>query len=172
MRDTSSAKSETNMKPKNWKALVTAVVLVTLILVGSAAYYFVSATNERNEKYTPTISVNAVSKGNPQEIAENLVNQWLSHFKSRINIQDRLDNYEIHDIRLGEVQGDEFVVAVSFSVKPTINCSDWLIGILCSGWIAGNGTLQENGWIRHKLLFFKVIKESNWYNLQVMGTGP
>ena len=162
------------MKLKNWKALFTAMVLLKLILIliGSAAYYSVFAANERNEKYTPTISVDAVSKGNPQEVAGNLVNQWLSHFKSRINIQNRLDAYEIHDIRLREAQGDEFVVTASFSVKPTSNCSDWLMGIFCSDWIAGNGTLEENGWIRHKFLFFKVIKEGNWYKLQVIGTGP
>ena len=160
------------MKSKIWKLLLQIGVVGILILIGGATNYLVSAADETNEKYTPTVPINAVQQDNPQEVAATLVDQWLSHWKASINVQKRLASYEIHHIMIHERQGEDFAVGVTFSVKPIMNCLDSLAGILCSEWIAGNGILEKDGWIRRKFLLFKIIRERDGYALQMLGTGP
>ena len=52
---------------------------------------------------------------------------------------------------------------VHYSVKPVL--------MIYSDWVAGNGTIHADKWIRDKELIVGVIREGNIYRLLLIGTG-
>jgi len=123
-------------------------------------------------EYIATASVDALKQQSPKEIASYLFDQWLNHSKaSEAPLRYRLEDYQIREVELPEnlealakEQSVDFVAAVTFSVKPT--------QVPYSYWVAGNGTVTEEGWIKNKFLLVGVVEKDVIYKLSVIGTGP
>jgi len=141
------------------------IFLIFLIaLVASPATYLVLLARERHENIPLGLSFHDAGSATPEEASQILTRMWLERFKSTLDLRNRLDNYEIEKIGSVMQREDELVVGATFSVKPTFMSFD--------NWIVGNGIDTHDGWIRHKLLFFKVTPKEGRYLWQVLGTGP
>ncbi len=116
------------------------------------------------EPYLPSLSREEAGDAAPVEVAQVLLERWLHHYRTGdVGWNDRLANYEIEKVELVSQQGDQFVVTLSFSVKPALRDS---------GWIAGNGLISGTGWIEGKFLFVTIERDSQTYRVVGMGTGP
>jgi len=97
-----------------------------------------------------------------ESIMEQLASDWLNSFVSiGINRKDKLDDYEIIHVEFISEEDNELVALVSFSVKPILRNSNW---------IAGNGVLASDSWIRNKTIFLKVTMIDDVYYLEIIGT--
>jgi hypothetical protein len=143
------------------KKLGIALLIVLLMAAGSC---LILLSDGQPAKNPPAVSFEEAPGVSPDMICQTLVQRWLEGFRSTLRLRDRLVAYEIE--RMGMVESDDggYRFSATFSVKP--------MSLLFSDWIAGNGVAGEDGWIRHKFLFFKVEKGSGQYTLQVLGTGP
>jgi hypothetical protein len=124
------------------------------------------------DEYTATASIDSLKQQSSKEIVGYLFDQWLNHSKLlEAPLRYRLDDYQIREVELPEnlealakAQSVDFVAAVTFSVKPT--------QVPYSYWVAGNGTVTEEGWIKNKFLLVGVVEKDAVYKLSVIGTGP
>lgn len=140
------------------------VAFLIWVFAATACRREVARVGSQTTGYSPTVSVQAVSKATPEEIARRLITLWLDHYKSpSVKAQERLAAYELGEIRLTEQKEESFAVNATFAVKPAEALSDWM---------AGNGAPGAGGWIRDKFLFFQISREGSVYRLQVLGTGP
>jgi hypothetical protein len=123
-------------------------------------------------EYAATTSVDSLKQPDSREIVGYLFDQWLDHSKLlEAPLRYRLDDYQITEVVLPEnletlakEQSVDFVAAVTFSVKPAVAPYSY--------WVAGNGTVTEDGWIKNKFLLVGVVEKDNLYKLSVIGTGP
>ena len=93
---------------------------------------------------------------------------WYDHGQEKFSC-DRLKDYKIHEVHVYELEDDTpdtFRFTVSYSVLPKAK----LLG--SSGWMAGNGIVEKNGWITRKHAFVEFKKEGNGYRWISEGTGP
>ena len=123
--------------------------------------------------YTATIPVSETLGMNQETIIRTLFDRYLNYFKTEpVSPYERLDDYEIASVDLDpriqtlatiEKRAD-YVAWVNYSVKPVL--------MMYSDWVAGNGTLHADKWIRDKILIVGVVHEGSNYRLVLIGTGP
>lgn len=116
----------------------------------------------------PKADLQALSR---EEIVQRLFEQWLDYWAApALPIVERIHSYEIQGAAVSEVGqepgmefGAEYIAQVMFSVRPIV--------LQDSIWIAGNGELTLEGWVRQKSLFVGVREDGNRYSMIVLGTG-
>lgn len=91
---------------------------------------------------------------NLMEIAKTLYTGYLEECKKANKIQD----YRIDDIKIEYMKKDEFEFSVHYDVlNPDV--------------LAGNGTLQSDGWVTKKHAYVKAVKSNGIYAIESQGTG-
>ena len=98
------------------------------------------------------------------EVANNLITMYLEHYKNTSDEQVNLKLME-YKIQKAEVyKSDEvgFMFNAIFSVLPVMD----------GAYLAGNGSIGENGWINDKCMFIKVIKINDTFQMEDWGTSP
>ncbi len=151
---------------------VSGVIQVTQTTTPSPLPTPIPAQNGWTPEFTATISSKEVEDYTQEEIAKILFTQWLDHFKTQdADSQHRLSEYELLKVEtpnsfsaLRAEEDVDFIATISFSVKPS--------AFMFSSWVAGNGTVTDQAWIRNKFLFTGVKKDNNLYSLKILGTGP
>jgi hypothetical protein len=121
---------------------------------------------------TATLPVKTAGILSAEEIAVALFCQYLEHYTSpEADISMRLIDYQVYkaplDERLQFLRREfnvDFIAGISFSVLPT--------RIMYSGWVAGNGEISNDGWIRNKFLIVGIFKHDEVYEMKIIGTGP
>jgi hypothetical protein len=125
-----------------------------------------------SETYTATIPVSETLGMDQETIIRTLFDRYLNYFKAEpLPPNIRLDDDEIASVDLDpRIQNRatienraDYVAWVKYSVKPVL--------MMYSDWVAGNGTLHADKWIRDKALIVGVIREGNIYRLSLIGTG-
>jgi hypothetical protein len=154
------------MNSKTRRMVVSGVLLVILICLAAGVVLYQLGNNTGLADFKanqPFISTSEVNESNPEEIAAELVEKWLSRFKTGdVSWASRLTDYQI--IKIDVARGkDNWVSSATFSVKPT----RWSF----NNWQAGGGAV-ESDWIRNKSTRFVITKTDSGYKLQELGPGP
>jgi len=124
-----------------------------------------SATSQQEQSpktYKP--SVPYAQGEDLNKVANNLIIMYLEHYK---NASDEPADLKLKDYRIQKVEvykSDEagFMFNAIFSVLPQTE----------GAYVAGNGTIGENGWVNDKCMFIKVTKSNNTYQMVDWGTSP
>jgi hypothetical protein len=75
----------------------------------------------------------------------------------------RIKDYKIHTIQMErENQSGEFVFSAVYDILPA---SDQYV-------LAGNGVIDKDGWVRGKMHFVSVVRNTGSYTIMSMGTSP
>jgi poly-gamma-glutamate capsule biosynthesis protein CapA/YwtB (metallophosphatase superfamily) len=106
-----------------------------------------------------------------EEVARRLFEQWMEYGAApALPNAQRIFDYEIEGLKVNEEQqaravelGVDYIAEVTFSVRPIVP--------QFSSWVAGNGELKLDGWVRQKSLFVGVRDEGERYRMVVLGTG-
>ena len=134
------------------------VLLAGLVIVGCS--YWPMQTSQPEE---PLEGISA--ELSTADLAHDLFEQYLDSYTSKDAARkERLEDYEIGEVRIFEAEGESLSFNVTFSVRPASPASfDW--------WIAGNGR-QEGEWIIDKSLFVSAIRSGDVFLIESLGTGP
>lgn len=116
----------------------------------------------------PKAKLEALSR---EDIAHRLFAQWLDYWTApALPNAERIHSYEIQEAAVDEIwqdrskeYGADYIAQVVYSVRPIVP--------RYSIWIAGNGELTPDGWMRQKSLFVGVREEGDRYRMIVLGTG-
>ena len=134
------------------------VLLAGLVIVGCS--YWPMQTSQPEE----TLEGISAELSKP-DLAYALFEQYLDSYTSKDTVrEERLENYEIGDVRLYEEDEKRLSFKITFSVLPAFPPGlDW--------WISGNGR-QEGDWIRNKILFVTAKRSGDVFLIESLGTGP
>jgi len=116
--------------------------------------------------------VSDISKEGKVEIARTLFDKYINENKTdwkKVEFEKLerkpkvcLTDYKINNIRVTREEEDKFIVLIGYDIKYT-NESDF--------WIAGNGEICEDNWIRNKSNFVEIQKSGNEYVISNIITG-
>jgi len=117
-------------------------------------------------------SVNDISKDEKTEIARDLFDKYVNDNKTdwkQVEFQkiDRkpmisFTEYKINDIKVTGGDENKFTVSVKYDIKYTNESNMW---------IAGNGEISEDNWIRNKSNFVEIQKNGDKYVISNIITG-
>jgi hypothetical protein len=114
----------------------------------------ISSSDTKAPSAIPKKTSSISDEENLIEIAKALYTGYLEECKKTNKIQ----NYRIDDIKIEYMEKDEFEFSVHYDVlNPDV--------------LAGNGTLQSNGWVTKKYAYVKAVKSSDNYIIESQGTG-
>jgi poly-gamma-glutamate synthesis protein (capsule biosynthesis protein) len=120
--------------------------------------------------YRPSMTVEEAAGLSPEEITRLLFQQYLDsyHILAQPDAR-RIVEDEIHQLTIEPAQqiytaefDADHIAGILFSVHPIVPQSDWM---------AGNGELAADGWVRNKSLFAGLKEEFGRYWLEILGTG-
>ena len=109
---------------------------------------------------SPTTTVSSGCKNEYETVSgkdlSNLINKWLSIYKNKKSCKiDWLSDFKVIGIEKN---------MVTFDVKP--------VDMKKTNWLAGNGEIKNDGWIRGKLLFVETEEKDGLLKIKSIGTGP
>jgi hypothetical protein len=108
----------------------------------------------------------------PEAVIQKLFGDWLEYYRSPVwSSREGITAYEIGSIEQEETAQDraaelgaENTVRVTFSVRPpAVGYSDW---------VAGNGEITPNGWVRELSLYAGLRQDGGRYWLVILGERP
>lgn len=121
---------------------------------------------------TPTVASAATTPGLVRaaptgaelvEIGRRLITEHLEGYRSSNDPMARLKDFRIENVQIVQRLGDPSPrVFVSYSVLP---------GFPQNGWLVGNGTQGEGGWVVGKGHFLELVPTSDGYHIASMATG-
>ncbi|MDO5517288.1 MAG: hypothetical protein Q4F66_07005, partial [Clostridium sp.] len=72
------------------------------------------------------------------------------------NLVETLTDYKINDIRVLQREEEKFIVNISYDIQFTEESDKW---------IAGNGKIKEDNWIRNKNNYVEIVKDNGSYKI-------
>ncbi|MBI3443044.1 hypothetical protein HY008_00030 [Candidatus Woesebacteria bacterium] len=129
------------------------LTLVILLLIG----FFTIRFKQTCIKDFPGFEVKQSELANNQleTVGKKVAERWLEFYKP-LRFCDAslwLSAYKINSIRTHNQEGNLYIFAVSYDVRPLITVDSW---------IAGNG-VEENRWVKRKHTFIRVEKQDDTY---------
>ncbi len=126
--------------------------------------------NDNTPYYHPSMAATDAAGMPHEEIVRRLYQQYLDAYRIAAQPDDRrIVDYEIHSVELKPAlqttaaeHGVDQIASVRFSVQS----------VLPYTWVAGNGELAPQGWVRDKILLVGLKEEFGRYWLTLLGTGP
>lgn len=106
------------------------------------------------------------------DVSRKLFEQYINNNKTAIagidlngvlnnDVVETLTDYKINNIRVIQSEEDKFIVNVSYDVQFTEESDKW---------IAGNGKIKENNWIRNKSNYVEIVKDNGEYKIDKIYT--
>ena len=126
---------------------------VTLDLSGEGVYSLLDVNRER---------LFGVNNGETV-IDESYIPQIEEAFISKLNEDGTLESVKVNQIKHDENTLWQNVWRVEFDILPCDGKED--------EWIAGNGRLEDSGWIRDKSLFIELSLKDSEIEVEIIGTG-
>jgi len=119
-----------------------------------------------------TVSAACLDSPSREDLLQVLFTVWLSHFLSgSIPAQYRLQAFSLLSFdKIGEIAnlpGSDFGAVVTYSVLPAPQEA----GAPVSWWVAGDGRVEENGWIRAKQADVWVARLGDTYQMRLAPHG-
>lgn len=167
------------MKKKKALILIT-IICLTLSFIGcsdiskknkvvlSKANY----TSLNNDKKEETSSISDISKEQKIKIARELFDEYINENKTDWKIVEAqklsrkpvvcLTDYKINNVNFIKEEENKFTVNIKYDVQYT-NESNF--------WVAGNGELCDNNWIKNKSNIVDIEKRGDKYVIANMITG-
>jgi len=113
----------------------------------------------------------SITSQSREAVIEILLTVWLTHFTcTNVSEEIRLEKFTIDSIKvvdspnLPESYKADFIAKVTYSVKPTI--------ALSYHWIAGDGIVGDDGWVRYKRNYIGIINAGDFYEIRIWGNCP
>ena len=152
------------------------IMIIMLIITGALLVYIITTTynintseksNQDNTNDGEVALYNTTDTSNlitPENIAENLITDWLSSYKSdKINDQERLIEYKIDELTIEYNANDKIIAVVKYTVKPYVMEN--------SSWNAGNG-ITSGEYITNKVQYKVIEKVNGVYVITSSATSP
>jgi PBP1b-binding outer membrane lipoprotein LpoB len=96
-------------------------------------------------------------------ISKKLFDMYLKSFaEQKITDSGRISDYKIEEIKVEKGDIESFQFYVEYSTNPA--SSNYIL--------AGNGVIEPDGWIRHKVSFVNVKKDYGIFRITGIGTSP
>lgn len=77
------------------------------------------------------------------------------------DIVETLNDYKIDSVTSVKSEQDRFIVKVLYDIQFTEESNKW---------VAGNGKIKENNWIRNKSNYIEIVKENDGYKIDKIHT--
>lgn len=154
-----------------------------LILISSLSLLLISnlfiekSSIDSVEAYADTTNdskavVTMLDENSKIDVSRNLFEQYINDNKTAIagidlngvlnnEVVETLTDYKINDIRVTKSEEDKFIVNISYDIQFTEESNKW---------IAGNGKVNENNWIRNKSNYVEIVKENDDYKINKIHT--
>lgn len=139
------------------------------LLVSPSISYNVSLMSNISEEL---LSVSDISKEEKTKIARDLFDKYINDNRTDLKQVEyqKIDRkpvvsfteYKINDVKVTGGEGNKFTVNIKYDIKYT-NESDM--------WIAGNGEISEDNWIKNKSNFVEIQKDGYKYVISNIITG-
>ncbi len=138
------------------------------------AYADTTSINEVEEQKEPNSeAVLANSSENTEEaVGRKLFEKYINQNRNAIAGMDlngilnsdeveTLTDYKINSVKIVGSEKDRFIVNISYDIQFTEESNKW---------VAGNGKVKENNWIRNKTNYVEIVKEDNEYKIDKIYT--
>jgi hypothetical protein len=119
-------------------------------------------------EWSAQVESSCITTQTREEIIEILVTVWLTQFTSTNVSEDiRIEKFTIDSVKIDDSQNlpasykADYIAALTYSVKPTIASS--------SRWIAGDGMVGNDGWVRSKRNYVGIINTGNAIEIKIWG---
>lgn len=153
------------------------LLLISNLFIEKSSFNLVNAyadtisINEQEEPNNQAVLTNS-SENSKEVIGRKLFEEYIN--KNRIaiagmDLNDNLNNkevetfaeYKINNIKIMEIKENRFIAKISYDIQFTDESNKW---------IAGNGKISDNNWIRNKSNYVEIIKENNIYKIDKIYT--
>lgn len=155
------------MKKKKVLILISSLslLLISNIFIGKSSINLVKAYADTTNDSKAVIKL--LDENSKIDVSRNLFEQYIKDNKTAVagidlngilnnEVVETLTDYKINDIRVVQSEEDKFIVNISYDIQFTEESNKW---------IAGNGKVNENNWIRNKSNYVEIIKENDTYKI-------
>lgn len=170
------------MKKKKVLILISSLslLLISSLFIEKSSFNLVKAyadsasINEMEEQKEPNSEavLTKVNENSEIAISRALFEEYINQNRTAIagmnlngilndNEVETLTDYKINNIRAVQSEQDKFTVNISYDIQFTEESNKW---------IAGNGKVKENNWIRNKTNYVEIVKEDNEYKIDKIYT--
>lgn len=165
------------MKKKKVLILISSLslLLISSLFIEKSSFNLVKAyadkniINEVEKQNKPNNEAVLVNSGESTEetLGRKLFEEYINQNRNviaGINLNDVLDcrkvdtltDYKINYVKTAKSEDDRFIVKISYDIQFTDASNKW---------IAGNGKISDNNWIREKSNYVEIVKEDNEYKI-------
>ena len=161
-----------NMKKKKVLILISSLSLLLMF-----SLFIEKSSINLVEAYADTTNVQEavltkLDENSEIDVSRKLFEQYINNNKTAIagidlngvlnnDVVETLTDYKINNIRVIQSEEDKFIVNVSYDVQFTEESNKW---------IAGNGKIKENNWIRNKSNYVEIVKDNGEYKIDKIYT--
>lgn len=121
---------------------------------------------EQKEPNSEAVLTN-VNENSEIVIGRNLFEEYINQNRTAIagmdlkgnlnnNEVEALTDYKINNIKVIQSEHDKFIVNISYDIQFTEESNKW---------VAGNGKIKENNWIKNKTNYVEIIKDNDGYKI-------
>lgn len=155
------------MKKKKVLILISSLslLLISGLFIGKSSINVVKA-------YADTVSdskavLTKLDENSESDVSRKLFEEYINDNKTAIagidlngvlnnDVVETLTDYKINNIRVIQSEEDKFIVNISYDIQFTEESNKW---------IAGNGKIKENNWIRNKSNYVEIVNDNGNYKI-------
>lgn len=141
------------------------LLFISNLFLGKSSINLVKAYASTTNESKAVVTI--LDENSKIDISRRLFEQYINDNKTSIagvnsngvlsnDVVETLTDYKINDIRLVQSEEDSFIVNVSYDIQFTEESNKW---------IAGNGKVNENNWIRNKSNYVEIVKDNDDYKI-------
>ena len=155
------------MKKKKVLILISglSLLLISNLFIEKSSINLVKAYGDTTNDSKAVVTL--LDENSKIDVSRNLCEQYIKDNKTAVagidlngvlnnEVVETLTDYKINDIRVTQSEEDKFIVNISYDIQFTEESNKW---------IAGNGKVNENNWIRNKSNYVEIIKENDTYKI-------
>lgn len=155
------------MKKKKVLILISglSLLLISNLFIEKSSINLVKAYGDTTNDSKAVVTL--LDENSKIDVSRNLFEQYIKDNKTAVagidlngvlnnEVVETLTDYKINDIRVTQSEEDKFIVNISYDIQFTEESNKW---------IAGNGKVNENNWIRNKSNYVEIIKENDTYKI-------
>lgn len=136
------------------------VLMVAGILAMNLSRLQTASYGDQNTASTDISHTNTMTSATANGSENKLLSSYLNGFCSlSANMDSRLDDYRINNIKLISKNQDEIIFTSTFAVKPASNRSTWTESL---------GPIGSNGWTTARSVSIKAIRSGDNFSIKEM----
>ncbi|MBE6062087.1 MAG: hypothetical protein E7207_00670 [Clostridium butyricum] len=134
------------------------------------AYAYTNSINESEPNSKAVLE--SLTENTQEAVGRRLFERYINQNKRAIagmdlngilnsNEVETFTDYKINSVKVVVSEQDRFIVNISYDIQFTEKSNKW---------VAGNGKVQENNWIRNKTNYVEIVRENNQYKIDKIYT--